>query len=595
MRKIVCFAMLISLIFSGTSCKDALELQPLDQFSDQNVWNGEDAALIQGFVNNIYRGIGHGHKQHKFASFVDEAMVVWDHGTSNLNMSNISPSDYSAFGLGYSSSYLWENAYLNIRACNVFFEKIESATAVDDAQKNRFRGEVHFLRAYLYSMLVSVYGGVPIIDKAYKLNDTYEIERNSFEECINFIVSECDKAAGLIVPADKGHASKGAALALKSRVLLYAARDLFNNEGAWATGYANKELIGYVGGSRAARWKAAKDAAKAVIDLGIYNLHKTDSNIDEDLAKTYGEIFLLKETSEDIFVRYFIQRLDGDGANPGLFNSPNGYHCWGGNTPIGQIVDDYPMRDGSRFSWTNPLHAAKPYTNRDPRFYASILYDGASWRARTADVKGLDPVGIIQTGNYEKWNAQSSSVTVVPGVDTRKSPIEDWNGTYSGYYLKKGIDPAYDAQVFRQESPWRFMRYTEILLNYAEACIGLGEEAEAKKYINMIRDRVGMPAVTATGTALVEAYRWERRIELAFEEHRFFDVRQWMIADQAYKDAKGVDILHKLNADKVTTTPVYATIASVQKRQWNPKFYFVPIRMNEMNRNKALIQNPLYE
>src|SRR5215217_6893561 len=109
MRKIVCFAMLISLIFSGTSCKDALELQPLDQFSDQNVWNGDDASLIQGFVNNIYRGIGHGQKQHKFASFVDESMVVWDHGTSNLNMSNISPSDYSAFGLGYSSSFLWEN------------------------------------------------------------------------------------------------------------------------------------------------------------------------------------------------------------------------------------------------------------------------------------------------------------------------------------------------------------------------------------------------------------------------------------------------------------------------------------------------------
>ncbi len=594
MKKIIYLTVSLLLI-TTISCKEALELQPLDQFSDESVWNGEDASLVQGFVNNIYRGLGHGHKQHMFASFVDEAMVVWDHGTSNLNQSHISPSDYSAFGRGYSGSFVWENAYRQIRACNIFFEKIADASAVSEEQKARLTGEVHFLRAYLYFMLVSVYGGVPLVEKAYGLNEDYEVPRNTFEECINFITAECDKAVALIIPSDRGRATKGAALALKSRALLYAARDLFNSDGSWAAGYAHKELVGYVGGNRAERWRAAKNAAKAVMDLGIYDLYKAEPQPEEDLSRNYGEIFLLKETPEDIFVRFFVQRLDNDGANAGLFNSPNGYHCWGGNTPVAQLADAYELADGTAFNWSNPTHAAAPYANRDPRFYASILYDGASWRPRTADVAGLDPQGIIQTGAFEKWNPVTNKIDLVAGLDTRKSPIEDWNGTYTGYYLKKGIDPAYDAQVFRQECPWRFMRYTEILLNYAEACLGLGEEEEARTMINRIRKRVGMPAVTASGAALVDRYRHERRIELAFEEHRFFDVRHWMIPETGYQDAKGVDIVHQLQADRVTTIPVYTAIPSVQKRQWHPRYYFLPIRMNEMNRNKALIQNPLYE
>jgi hypothetical protein len=341
-----------------------------------------------------------------------------------------------------------------------------------------------------------------------------------------------------------------------------------------------------------ARWQAAKDAAKAVMDLGIYSLHKENPGAGDSIAQNYAEIFLQKSTSEDIFIGYFLQKTDQgwDNYNPGLYNGPNGYHNWGGNTPIGQLADDYEMRDGTRFSWSNPAHAAKPYQNRDPRFYATILYEGAKWRKRPADIVEKDPEGIIQVGFYEKPDG-----TVVPGLDTRKSPIEDWNGTYTGYYLKKFMDPTVDAQYFKQDIPWRFIRYTEVLLNYAEACIGLGQEAEARTYINMIRKRAGMPETNDSGQDLINRYRNERRVEMAFEDQRYFDIRRWMIAPQVYNDALGVEIRDKMLANgKIARTPTFKVI-EVQDRAWLDRGYFLPIKLDEMNRNNKLVQNPLYE
>ena len=458
------------------------------------------------------------------------------------------------------------------------------------------KGEVHYLRAYIYHNLVSMYGGVPIITKAYTLSDEFLVQRDSFEDCVKFIVDECDAAASaLSVNVDKGRASKGAALALKSRVLLHAASDFFNTP-SWAGSFAKPELVGYVGGNRQERWQAAKNAAKAVIDLNAYALYMPNPGSAEEAQKNYGDIFLKQETSEDIFARYFTTKVDQnwDGFNPGLYNHPNGYHGWGSNTPIGQMVDDYDMKDGSSFSWNNAQQAASPYTDREPRFYASILYEGAKWRPRPTDAAAKDPIGIIQVGYWERWNAATNSSVLVAGIDTRNSPFEDWNGTYTGYYLKKFIDPTIDAQYNKQTQPWRYIRYTEVLLNYAEACIELGEENEARTYINMIRRRAFMPEITASGQDLMEKYRHERRIELAFEDHRYYDVRRWMIAPSAYTDAKGVEVRYKLNPDHTTaTTPTY-TVKTVQQRAWNPRFYLMPISLDELNRNNTLTQNPLY-
>jgi hypothetical protein len=180
-----------------------------------------------------------------------------------------------------------------------------------------------------------------------------------------------------------------------------------------------------------------------------------------------------------------------------------------------------------------------------------------------------------------------------PGLDTRNGPVEDWNGGYSGYYLRKFIDPTieheYAAAGGNQEAPWHYFRYGEILLNYAEACLGLQQWDEAKTYINMIRARAGMPNVTETGQDLIDRYRNERRIELVFEQHRFFDARRWMIAPEVLdRNAHGVVIEDPLNG------PVKYSLNQIQDRNWSNKMYFLPITLEEINRNSNLIQNPMH-
>jgi hypothetical protein len=595
MKKIIFFLTVLLTLFNTTSCQqDFLNKQPQDQFSDDAVWN--DAALIQTFINNTYRGLGHGFNNVMFSTFSDESMAVWG-PVVNVTKGLINASDINDWANDRAGYFVWDNVYRNIRATNLFFTKIGTATTLDDATKKMYTGEEHFVRAYLYHNLVSVYGGVPIITEAYGLNEEYAVPRSTYEECIKFITDECDKAAALLPvtqsAANLGRATKGAALALKARTLLYAASDLYANP-TWAKGYANVELIGYKAGDRVARWKAAKDAAKAVIDLGVYSLNAPNPANIAAASKSREDMFVSKQSSEDIHVRFFLAKLDNDGAWPGRSNGPNGYHNWGGNTPLGQLVDDYEMKDGTKFSWTNPAHAADPYAGRDSRLYADILFEGAQWRQRPADVVDKDPKGIIQVGYWEKWNAATSKTEVVAGLDTRKGPIEDWNGTYSGYYLKKFMDPAVDAQFFRSEVPWRFIRYTEILLNYAEACINLGEEVEAKKYLNMIRKRAAMPDITETGAALLKKYQNERRVEMAYEEQRYFDVRRWMLAPEVYSNARGVEATYKLNADKTTAAKPTYKIIEVQQRAWVDRNYFLPIKLDEMNKNNKLIQNPGY-
>ncbi len=592
MKKIITAWVVVLALLPFTACKkEFLDKEPLDQYGEKAVWT--DLALMETFVNNIYYEIPNGFTgKISIEMLCDEAMRVADRGAQNVTKSLVSPSDYSVFGSQIGLRRLtWDYIYRNIRACNLFLQEVAKNTYQDKALQDRLTGEVLFLRAYHYHTLAFMYGGFPLIDKAYDLSDDPLIGRNSFEECIKFIADDCDKAAALLPIShasanDLGRATKGAALALKARVLLYAASELYNNK-TWTSGFAKPELVGYVSGDRTARWTAAKNAAKAVMDMKVYDLYKKTPSSGDDIVKNYTDIFLAKQTSEDIFVRFYITTSmeTSETYNPGLHNSTNGYHGHGSNNPIGQAADDYDMKNGSRFDWNNPAHKADPYANRDPRFYANILYDGAHWRERPVDVQSLDPVGIIQTGLYQRADG-----TWKGGLDTRSSPIEDWNGTGSGYYRRKFIDPAYNPQYQVQESPWRYIRYSEILLSYAEACQELGEDTEARRVVNLIRSRVGMPDLAASGGAdLREGIRHERRVELMFEGQRYFDIRRWMIAPKVMVDAQGIEIRYALGEAK----PTYKAVI-VQKRDWKDQSYFMPIRLEEMNKNDLLLQNPLY-
>jgi hypothetical protein len=496
---------------------------------------------------------------------------------------------------------------------------LQKATTFPAATVNRLNGEAKFMRAYFYHQLVRYYGGVPIINKSFSLSDTeFLSKRNTMKECIEFIVKDCDEASahlnGLSMAA--GRASRAAALALKSRILLYAASDMYDaataksNSTAMAA-YSNPEFVAYVDGSRADRWTKARDAAKAVLDLpGLGNkLNLNEPASKEDGTTNYNNNSLARNGGEKelIFARYFINAKAENGGRIGLFNGPNGYNNWAGNAPIQNFVDDYEMMDGSKFSWSNTEHASAPYQNRDPRFYATLMYDGSSWKPRSPSAASKDPFNQIQTGQYEI--SSGAGKVAYFGLDTRKSSIEDWNGSYTGYYFRKFTDPnpAIVDQNTWQQIPWPFFRYTEAVLNYVEACIELGQDAEARAWLNKVRFRSGMPAITESGDALRQRYRNERRIEMAFEEQRYHDARRWMIAGSTLgRKVQIINVIGTLKPGKTVTLYRYDPTSydyqykvvemdpGKENRAWLDKMYFLPIHRDEMNRNKSLVQNPGY-
>ncbi|MFY8010883.1 MAG: RagB/SusD family nutrient uptake outer membrane protein [Saprospiraceae bacterium] len=610
MKKIV--FCLLSLVVFGCN-DDFVNTKPLDQLGESTVWT--DAALAEAFVSEIYAGFGNGGFDEQMnASLTDE--TIFTH--PGRNITTITESRSNPADPGWINGTLsWGNMFLRIRACNLALSNLEAPKFTNPALVDRMKGEVKFLRAYYYHQLIRYFGGVPIIDKPFTLNDSdFLSPRNTWEECVNFIVKNCDEAAALLDGKSMvaGRANKAAALALKARVLIYAASDLHDmptakSKSSVLSSYAKPELIGYVSGDRKARWEKARDAAKAVLDLPGYGyaLNLTNPVSSADGTANYMNASLARNGGEkEILIgRYFINAKQEGGGRQGLFNGPNGYHNWAGNTPVQLMIDDYEMMDGSKFDWNKTEHASAPYTNRDPRFYASILYEGAPWKPRTSDVASKDPANQIQTGQYIQPNG-----TTVFGLDTRKSSVEDWNGSYTGYYIRKFIDPnpAIIDQNTWQQIPWPILRYTEMVFNYAEALIELGDHANALLWLNKVRFRAGMPALTETGDALKQRFRNEKRVEMYLEEQRYHDTRRWMIAPTTLgRKANGINVTGVAKAGATIPNPyrfdpnafsytykVFEIDPGKENRAWLDKMYYLPIHRDEMNRNNKLVQNPGY-
>lgn len=571
------------------SCnKDFLNKNSLTEFSSASEWG--DPALTATFINGIYNSLPSGLAMN--SGNVDESR---SRDADGLNFNNmIITQDDGEYGG-------WSGAYSSIRNCNIALENISRAsfdpTLVDGVTlKDRMLGEVHFLRAYIYFRLTNYYGGVPIVTKVYGLTDSFKVAQNSYEDCIKFVVGDLDSAANMLPVIESGdndgRATKGAALALKSRVLLYAASDLHNpqkNSGV-VNGFSHPELLGYINGDPIARWQAAKDAAKAVIDLGVYSLYKPNPASAAEASQNYSDLFTSTKSVEDIFVKYSSASTGGGYDGWGI--APNGWYGNGGVGALNDLVDAYNMADGSKFDRSIPAEAAQPYLNRDPRLYATVLFEGNKYRQRPADLTAYDPKGVGQFGSWETWS--NGAMVPIYGLDTRNSIANSWNGNECGATMLKFLNKSVDIQKGHQDLTLRWIRYGEVLLNYAEACIELGQEGEAQTYINMIRKRAFMPDITSTGAALLADYRNERRIEMAYEDQRFFDVRRWMIGPEAYHDVHGVQIVYKLNADHTTATIPTITPIVIRPGKWDNKAYFFPITRSEMNKNDKLIELPGY-
>ena len=424
----------------------------------------------------------------------------------------------------------------------------------------RWKYEVRFLRAYFYFELIKRYGGVPVITRPVEIGDSFP--RNTLDSCVNFIVKECDDIAlGLPIKYTEqenlGRATRGAVLALKSRVLLYAASDLFNSPEKWASDYANKDLISVKTIDRKERWKRAADAAKDVIDL---------ADAGYALSNNYQGIFRSYTDTEII-----LARRDGASNDFEKANYPVGYDLGNsGNTPSLNLLDDYEMLDGTAFDWSNKNHAANPYKGRDPRLAFTILSNMTKFNGRSV----------------ECWTG---------GRDGKGVP----RATKTGQYLLKYIDPELNLLEGRTSvHTWILIRLAEVYLNYIEA---LNEyqpaHSDIKIYYDKIRRREGikMPVLPdgLDQDAVRQKIRHERRIELAFEDHRLWDARRWMIAadNEMGKGVLNIPLrgLEILNRGGV---PSYRPI-EIEKRNFEPKMYLYPIPQGDLD-IAGWSQNPLW-
>lgn len=538
----------------------------LSFLKDKEIYN--NITKIRSVLNNIYSGLPGGYSDinAQLSKASDEAEEVNSmDAIQNFNIGNITPFS--------NPDDNWNTSFESIRNAQIFLQSTDTLTwselehsnppeyALRHSLIDQYKGEAKFLTGFFYFELIKRYGGVPIVDTVIDKNSDWisKFPRKSFAECVDYIVSMCDEAAQVLpVNHDTGNwgrATKGAALALKARTLLYAASELYNNS-------ANTDpLLGYVGGNRQQRWIKAAEANKAVLDLTPkYTFHAT-----------YQGLSLLGATQskEVIFERRY-----GASNSFEKENTPIGFQFGAtGTCPTQNLVDAYEQLDApdKKFDWNNPAHAANPYNRRDPRLAKTVVTNASKFGPAAANIE-------LWTGGLNGKPRDRASKT--------------------GYYLRKYMDENLDLLLNEtSKKQWVFFRLSEIYLNYAEAMneaygpssAGTGTlSLTSLQAINTVRTRPAVnisaiPAGTSQQDLRVKIQK-ERQVELAFEGHRYWDARRWMIADQAIGGTlRGVDIVKAANGS-VTYTPIV-----VETRTWNDRFYYYPIPQTEINKSAGVI------
>ncbi len=578
MKKIKILYFFIVFSFVTTSCKNVLDTTASNAFAEDLIYS--DPSQVERLVFAAYNSTeswGLNKDQWWSRRFNIE-------GASFEAKFNFKDIDQFRLRAGMTASNVgvfnekWKTYWSYVRSINEFLDRIDNSKAMQtnpDKVKG-LKAEMKFLRANLYSKLISFYGGVPILDHALGLKDDFNLKRNSYEDCVNFIVKELDEAAA-VLPATRpdgeyGRATKLAALAVKSRTLLYAASKLHDP----ASAPKNDPLYTY---TKASKWKDAANAAKAVIDLVGGRELIAVSN-----ATDYQNLFL-KPSADNLFVRPYGSTYYDYGTDVNSLwdqtQSPSGYGGWGLSSPTHNFALEFSMADGSKTSGIGSTYnPADPNANREMRYYADLNFQGAIFRGRKVDYALLTPA----TAGNSSLNGPDSPKGLVDGIG-----INQAHSSKTGYNIRKFQNESVALTGLSPQRPFILYRLAEIYLNYAEALYHVGgQEPTVRQFLNKVVTRALQPAVTAIGSDLLEVIKSERRKELAFEGHNFFDERRWMNEANLGFDVKG------LKWSKTATGIQTYALYTVVTRPWFQREYYLPIPSTEVEKAPALAQNDGY-
>lgn len=539
-----------------------------------------DSANAMAFLNNIYTQIGFASDPKRFngGSYAAGLEASSDEAEGpNASSSN----GFIQFATGTVNPTIvpadaWSISYNNIRAVNQFLQHLP-VIPFSASLKQSTRAEAHFLRGWYYFMLLEHYGGVPIIgDSIFAANDPMPQNRNAFKTCVNYILNEIDSAAAYLPPTQSGsqygRASKGAALALKSRLLLYAASPLFN-DGGIGKGIDGLDTIVAYPDKDPNRWALAASAARDVIAMNAYSLYVDSTTVPGALGYGFMKLFTLRYNKE-----YILAHMMGSNKYlESLWDVPSRGGS-GGPYPYQEMVDAFSMRNGKLITdKESGYDPSNPYKNRDPRLDYSIIHD--STLRITYGANQPSPVALY-------WNTKVSPAVAASGDAVHK-------GTPTGYYIFKMIDPAIiNNGIGEAQRCLPLIRYAEILLNYAEAQNeAVGPDGSVYQAVEAIRQRAGLRPYTLADNLsqdqMRQVIRHERRVELAFEGFRFFDVRRWMIADSTQNQT-----MHGLEVNRGSS--VTYKLFNVRKHNFRKAMYLWPLPLSEISKLPDLKQNPLY-
>lgn len=594
MKKHIFLSIIFSSLFLLYSCEDYLEKAPDEDLTIEKVFSQEITAerFLASVYFNLPEELNYGNEWG--ANPFEAACDALDMPYTNLFSSWM---NIGAWSPDNTPQDLWNRMYQGIRKANIFLENVDRVP-MNENTKREWIGEATFLRAYFHFFLLRAYGPMNISRRALGPQDDFTelTERVPLDEYIEFILSECLKAENMLpmridpLKFDRyaGHATQAASMGLRARLLLYRASPFWNGNPDYAD-FKNKDGVNLFPTTyEKNRWQIAADSTKKIIDrleAGGYALYYSTT---KDPVDNYKKLFFEMHNKEVLFAR-----------NLAVFDvfervtSPNGMGGWSGFCPTQEMIDEYEMADGStpilgyETNGISPIinslsgyketgfapedHPEKyylkdvrnMYVNREPRFYATINYQNCFWRTRRIDFKK-------------------------GGLDGSKGGPDY---TTTGYLLRKYSDEAVDILSGKfTNKQWIYSRLGELYLNYAEALNeAQGPVEDVYKFVNAIRERAGLPELKKglSYEKMKERIHHERRIELAYENYRYFDCQRWKTLHIVNNKA-----IHGMNIN--ASDDAFFERTKVEDRVFEtPKHYLFPIHQNEINKAPTLyIQNP---